>query len=223
MKTRQRNRRLADLTGRRYGRLVVLELVSRDYERNNHIYRLACDCGKVIEHKIKGIAYAGTTRSCGCLFREMVAERNRSHGMAHLAEYKVWKDMRARCSNEQRDDFADYGGRGIKVCDRWRDFSAFIADMGPRPAGMSIDRRDVNGNYEPSNCRWATDQTQANNKRSNRVIEFMGRRLTLQQLADEVGMKREKLAYRLKIGLSAEDAVRDVDLRRKGSVSYEGA
>ena len=123
--------------------------------------------------------------------------------------------MRSRCNNPNDTDFKDYGGRGIKVCDRWGDFSLFLIDMGDRPPRMTIDRIDTNGDYEPGNCRWTDAVTQANNKRSNVLIEVDGMVMTMQQLSRRCGVGRGTLAYRLKIGCSLDVATNaDLDLRK---------
>jgi len=109
--------------------------------------------------------------------------------------YAIWKQMRYRCSNPSHPDFRDYGARGITVCDRWqRDFLAFCQDMGPRPQGTSLDRRDNDGPYSPENCRWATPLEQSNNSRKNRFIEACGERLTVSQWARRLGWSREQVA-----------------------------
>jgi hypothetical protein len=122
--------------------------------------------------------------------------------------YLSWVAAKSRCYDKKDNAYADYGGRGIAVCDRWRDdFQAFLADMGERPEGMTLDRYpDVNGPYSPDNCRWATWTQQANNKRSNVLIEHGGETKTVAQVAREVGMRPSVLASRLRNGWSIERA-----------------
>ena len=125
--------------------------------------------------------------------------------------------MRARCRNPNDTSFRDYGGRGIRVCDRWEDFASFFEDMGERPEGMTIDRIDVNGHYEPGNCRWADDITQANNKRSNVRITRDGVSKTLQEWADATGIKRETIRWRLRQGWPIDRVFSHDDFRKPAS------
>lgn len=155
--------RLVDVTGRRFGRLVVVEKVGGVGSGDPH-WRCRCDCGNdslVTTHNL----IVGATVSCGCFQRERASAANKRHGMAWTPSWRVWVAMRARCENPKHAVWKYYGGRGIKVCDRWRTFENFYADMGDRPDGMSIDRVDVNGDYEPGNCRWATRAQQRFNQR----------------------------------------------------------
>jgi hypothetical protein len=123
-------------------------------------------------------------------------------------EFAAWSHMIQRCTNPNDDSYADYGARGITVCDRWKnDFLNFFADMGPRPTGMTLERDEVNGNYEPGNCRWATKKEQANNTRRNRLIELDGERGTLQWWADKTGIGRGTIAWRLNRGWSVKEAL----------------
>jgi hypothetical protein len=122
--------------------------------------------------------------------------------------------MRSRCRNKNDSDYADYGGRGIDICPEWDDFLVFYKDMGERPTRKTLDRIDVNGNYEPSNCRWADADLQANNKRNNRLITIGEETKTLQQWSNEFGVDQSKAKYRLNVGYSAEQSFQQGDLRR---------
>jgi hypothetical protein len=168
------------LVGQRFGRLLVTARAENDKHGHTR-WSCQCDCGQV--HVVAGLSLRkGSTRSCGCLGRETAAANGRAaapkvaaaktkhgHAVARTPEYAVWKTMRQRCLNQACEDYHLYGGRGITVCERWSDFAAFFADMGPRPTPKhSIDREDNDGNYEPGNCRWATAKEQANNKRNSR-------------------------------------------------------
>lgn len=198
-----------NLLGRKAGRLLVTAAL--DWP----MWRCSCECGGEAILSSKAFR-SGKTNSCGCLRREVLVARNTKHGLTvlHPKEYRSWKDMRARCQNKNDSDFKDYGGRGIKVTQRWDDFAAFYADMGDRPPLMTLDRVDVNRDYGPNNCRWASAETQANNKRTNRVIEWRGERKTLSQWCRVVGMEHSKAAYRLKQGWPVEDVFSLEDFRR---------
>jgi hypothetical protein len=149
----------------------------------------------------------GETLSCGCLARELTSKRATKHGKRNSVVYHAWAAMIARCENPNHYAWKDYGGRGIRVCGRWRNsFELFYADMGDPPPGLSIDRfPDKNGNYEPSNCRWATWIEQHNNRRNNKLIDYKGEQITAPALARRLGVSRDLIEYRIKVGKSLED------------------
>jgi hypothetical protein len=162
-------RPVKDIAGRTFGRLTVGRLA---YVRGAAYWQCACACGRsaiVCTDELR----SGDTRSCGCLRREATGKRGERHvthgasvGGKTTREYKSWCAMKTRCNNPNTADYRSYGGRGIKVCERWDgSFTAFMADMGPRPKGKTLDRINVNANYEPLNCRWATNAEQQKNKR----------------------------------------------------------
>jgi hypothetical protein len=217
---RTRNRPLKDYSGQVFGRLTAIELVSRDESSNNrHIWRFLCECGTIKDIRIPTVRN-GTTKSCGCIAKETLIRRNTVHGLSrsNKKEYRSWKDMRARCFNPMDTDFHSYGGRGITVCERWNDFASFFADMGKKPTPKhTIDRVDVNGNYEPSNCRWADAETQANNKRNNRKLEHNGETKTLSQISRDNNIERRVVSYRLGVGMNIEEAVKNIDFRKRNS------
>ncbi len=210
---RQRNRSLIDYTGQTFGRLTAVRMIERDPKWNAHRWLFKCACGG--EHVASiTLVRRGNTSSCGCLFTERMVARNTTHGLSKRPEYKIWKDMRARCSNPNDSDFHNYGGRGIKVCERWDDFAHFFTDMGPRPPSGTVERKDVNGDYEPDNCIWDTWEAQANNKRTNVNLTMDGKTQSLTRWCRHYGIERRKVSYRLRIGMSPTEAFADVDYRR---------
>lgn len=148
-----------------------------------------CECGTERNIPIQ-ILKTGRSSHCGCRNGENNSEIHGSHLMSGTPEYKAWAHLKARCLNSNDGSFADYGGRGISVCDRWRNsFEAFFEDMGLRPSDShSIDRIDVDGDYEPGNCRWATDIEQAQNKRDTRWVDFRGERMALREVCRQTGL-----------------------------------
>jgi hypothetical protein len=132
----------------------------------------------------------------------------RTHGMSHTAEFACWWSMRQRCENPKVQGYPFYGARGIKVCDRWKDFAAFLEDMGVKPTHKhSIDRIDSDGHYEPANCRWATWDQQANNKRNTVWVDYEGQRMSLKQAAEKAGIAYNTVRFRIKQGQSVEQAL----------------
>lgn len=166
-----------NIIGNKIGRLFVKEFA---YKKNRvYYYKCICDCGKEC---IKRSSYLLNNKlyphkSCGCWHTEITVSRSIKHGMTKSATFKAWLEIKQRCYNPLNSSYKNYGERGITVCDRWlHSFENFLADMGERPTSKhSIDRIDVNGNYEPSNCRWATNKEQCNNRRNNVTIEYKGK------------------------------------------------
>jgi len=189
-----------DMTGIRYGRLVAISPAGPSGGRGGVPWIFRCDCGTT--KTINGYRVrVGESTSCGCFRRDAGALRgasSRTHGKSGSPTYMTWQSMLERCENKRHDAYADYGGRGIKVCERWHLFADFYEDMGERPSGLTLDRYpDKNGNYEPSNCRWATWNEQARNRRGNVRIEFDGHSATLAEWSERTGLARHVLAYRI--------------------------
>jgi hypothetical protein len=165
--------KIATPIGERFGMLTVVDdapaLISGDQRRR--CVSVRCDCGTAKSAVLDALR-RGLVVSCGCHRRQVVIDRNTTHGLAHkVPEYRVWLAMRERCSDPNNKFYRRYGGRGIRVCARWQaDFAAFYEDMGPRPGDRwSIDRIDNDGNYEPGNCRWATAEQQRANRGDGRA------------------------------------------------------
>lgn len=192
-----------DLTGRKIGRWSVL---GRSKSIDKRVYwDCRCDCGTE-----RAVRFDKVTESCGCLSRELAKKRFTTHGMSGSPEYLAWENMIVRCENPRHKHFRHYGGRGIKVCSRWRNsFEEFFEDMGKRPSSKhSIDRINNDGNYEPGNCRWATRIVQARNTRDFITVLFNGKNQSLQEWANETGIPRNRLYDRLyREGWSMERAL----------------
>ncbi len=200
----------------RFGRLTVLQedFAFKAETRANQRYVICqCDCGNTCTVSIYTLR-KGKARSCGCLRLEKTIERSTSHGQAgpenRTPEYRAWSDAKSRCYNPNVRNYSEYGGRGIKMCERWRvSFEAFFEDMGPRPSKHhSLDRwPDGDGDYKPGNCRWATAKQQGRNTRQNRLIRFRGRTFTLIEASEHFGIKRATIAKRIDDGWSTADAL----------------
>ena len=188
--------KLVDISGQRFGRLVVLRREGSIGAKPAWLCR--CDCGG--EHLTTAtVLKNGHTRSCGCLKIESDSRGSRyRHGLSNSPEHKVWMGMMDRCSNPKSTFFSFYGGRGIKVCERWKRFEDFLSDMGPRPSlRHSIDRIDNDGDYEPGNCKWATATEQANNTSRNVLITIGSQTKTMSQWCKETGVDPDLASQRI--------------------------
>lgn len=195
-----------DLTGQRFGRLVVLRYSDKRDGRKAWVCQ--CDCGTLKEIRGEELR-RGTTVSCGCYRAERIAAGlNKPHGKHGTPTYDAWRGMLDRCYKKSHTSYARYGGRGIGVCDRWRQsVDAFFEDMGEKPLGLTLERRDSNKDYSLDNCRWATVREQNNNKSDTWHITWNGKTQTMSAWAAELGMSQAALHYRLtKMKLSVEVA-----------------
>ena len=193
----------ANLVGQLFGRLTAVEDLGNI--EGYRAYRCSCSCGEETVVAAYRLLHEKGPRSCGCLQREAVTK----HGMEGTSIYSIWQKMKSRCEDPRHNSYPSYGGRGITICERWKNsFQNFFDDMGEPPSDLhTLDRRDNNGNYEPGNCRWATPEEQANNRRNSVYITHDGRTQTLTQWAREYGVHPITLAGRLRRGWSVADAL----------------
>lgn len=163
-----------DLSGQKFGRLTVLSRAG--IQKTHALWECQCECGN------KSIATTsnlkkGSTTSCGCYDKERRIKHGNAKAELYVREYQIWKGMNKRCHNPTTEAFKYYGGRGISICKRWEKYESFISDMGACPPGLTLERKNVNGNYEPDNCKWATRQEQTDNRRcspKNRILKGAG-------------------------------------------------
>lgn len=194
---------MLDLTGIKHGRLTPIERIGK----TNHgvtLWRCICECGKETTTQ-QGSLRNGRAKSCGCYAQE----KRLTHGRSRTSDptYQSWNHMKDRCRNKNHVAYPRYGGSEVTVCDRWLDFDNFVADMGNRPLGTTLDRLNRQGNYEPGNCAWKTPKEQANNRKSSRLITFNGITKSLTDWAASCGVKDTTLAYRLDNGWPIEEAI----------------
>ena len=201
--------KLIDLTGKSFGRLIVISRIEFQSKRREAKWLCNCICGsytKVLGYHLRN----SKVQSCGCLSLENKTIHNHSisKNTINNRTYISWQKLKDRCLNENNDKYEDYGGRGIKVCQRWLDsFENFLLDMGERPLKTSIDRINNDGDYLPENCRWATQKEQSLNKRTNRIINYNGKSKTLSQWSEISNTSPSLISYRIKAGWSTEQAL----------------
>lgn len=201
-----------NLSGQVFGRLTVLERAPN--KGGKTMWRCLCECGN--QHVSQAYHLTtGACQSCGCLWAEAVKAAKTVHGGHGSPEYTVWCQMRYRCTKPEHKNYANYGGRGIKVCERWGSFANFLADMGPRPSlTHTLDRIDNNGPYSPENCRWATPKEQANNRRIRQNaarVEYDGKQLTMRELGQATGINHRTLEWRYAQGWRGEKLIHSTD------------
>jgi hypothetical protein len=192
--------RFTSIAGLKFNRLTAIEPTGKT-KNGIIIWRCLCECGN--ETSVPSTSLRNQSiKSCGCFHKEVAAQQGAStaiHGMSNSRLYRIWGNMKSRCYNKNASSFEHYGARGIQICESWiNDFQAFLKDMGPTfKKGLTLDRIDVNGNYEPSNCRWASTKEQSRNKTNNRVIETPWGNITLAEAAENAGISMSTLFYRL--------------------------
>lgn len=183
--------RLIDLTGRRFGNLIAMFEVGRD-SVGGVLWMCICDCGNSKIIPSSGLL-ANKRKSCGCLSRHGHTARGKMS-----TTYHAWKHMKERCLNPNVDCYKYHGARGIIVCTRWlNSFQNFLSDMGEKPEGLTLERINNNGNYDPDNCKWATPKEQARNTRRNKLIEYQGKTMCMAAWAEEFGINYKALWARL--------------------------
>lgn len=191
-------RQRVDITGRKFARLTAIERLKGSR------WKFECECGGfVIQHSswVKN----GNTKSCGCLQKDQWKASSDIHSKHPL--YMLWCGMKARCDDENHVAYPRYGGKGIRVCQRWMDFEKFIEDVDPRPAGHSLDRLNNGADYRPGNTRWATPTEQSENTSRNKYLEFNGVRLTVSQWSRQLGIDQRTLNRRRYLGWSDEEII----------------
>lgn len=200
-----------ELKGKRFGMLTLLYRVGKN-RWGDPIFKFKCDCGNE-KDILYGSVRRGKTVSCGCYNMTKninISPTTKTHGEAGTPDYMIWASIKSRCYCETNKDYNNYGARGIKVCDRWKEsYENFIKDMGHRQSfDYSIEREDVNGDYCPENCYWLLKSLQAKNRRNNTELEYKGKVKILQEWADEVGIKPSTISKRINnYGWSIEEAL----------------
>ena len=193
-------RAIIDRTGDVYGRLTVLEYVGKATSGNTSLWKCRCECGTIVERRLNNLRQ-GFSQSCGCLKRE----RTTTHGKTGTHIYNIWQGMIQRCTNATHDQYHNYGGRGITVCDDWKTFENFYRDMGDPPAdGLTLERKESDVGYCTENCTWATQVEQQNNRRNNVLLTFEGKTQTISQWARELGINKNTIQTRVVRGWSIE-------------------
>lgn len=204
------NHNFKDETGKKYSRLTVVKLMPYRNKYKRAVFECLCDCGNTIYCDGNNLR-SGNTKSCGCYNSDSLTIRNTVHGMSETREFRAWLAMKSRCYNKKCKEYKYYGSRGIKVCKRWLNgFIFFFEDMGVCPENHSIDRINNNGNYKPSNCRWATNKQQSNNKSNNTIINYMGKKLTISQWGDEIGVNPGKISTLIWRGNNPRSIIRNL-------------
>jgi len=189
-----------DLTGMKFGRLTVLRKTDKRNKNGNFLWEAKCECGNIIYVTSNHIS-KGYVKSCGCLNLEKIISRNLKHGYRKTALYNSWRNMKKRCYKTNCAQYKDYGGRGISICDEWDDFINFKdwALSNGYCENLTIDRRDNDKNYSPTNCRWVTMKIQNNNKRDNHYLTYNNEIKTLSEWSEKYGINYGTLKERISV------------------------
>lgn len=210
-------RNSTEQVGKRFGRLQVVAWGGHKI-RGSLLLTCFCDCG-TWKHVKELDLLSGHSRSCGCLHHEQIGDMMRTHGLSISKEHAAWRSMKERCHNPRYIGFKNYGGRGIKICDRWlNSFENFYADMGPKPSPrLTLHRVNNDGDYCKENCVWATRKVQGRAKTNTLWIEYKGVRKALSEWAEELGLRYGMLIVRIqKLGWTPEKAFTTKTKKQKG-------
>jgi hypothetical protein len=193
------NQKYLDYVGKKHGRLTILSITQSKGEKP--IYHSICDCGNKKDFVVYNVP---RTHSCGCYARDSARERSKTHGQSGKSSkrtkaYSIWTNMKSRCSNDKLPIYKYYGGRGITYCKSWEKFEIFLQDMGEPMPNMTLERIDVNGNYEPSNCKWASMMDQAKNKSNNMFLDLGHEKIHLMEASRRYPVKMQTIWSRIKI------------------------
>ena len=202
----------SEIIGRKNGKLTI-ESFSHKNEHGRRIWNCRCECGNSIPlphaHFVKQV-------TCGCFDKDRPTERWKKHGMTHTSEWSIWHGIRKRCLCPTDQAYPRYGGRGVGLCKEWTEsFEAFYRDMGPRPAGKTVDRIDNNKGYSKENCRWVDWKTQSRNKRTNHLLTVDGVTKCITEWAEQTGIRKDTLRRRIMVyGWTPEEAIKTKTMRK---------
>lgn len=203
-----RGKTAPDITGQTFGRLTVVSRAENN-KRGKAMWTCQCSCGQEVTVLGRDLR-SGHTKSCGCYKMEKIMAKTETHAMSHTDIYFIWSSMKQRCGNSKHPEFENYGGRGIEVCQEWRDnFEPFLewALSNGYQKGLNLGRKNINGNYEPSNCTFVTNQELVRNRTVSRYITYNGKTQTLLEWANETGLRYGTLLWRIRTGWPVDCAL----------------
>ena len=199
-----------DITGQKFGSLTAIKFCYKKNNRYFWLFKCACGNEKIIN---KANVISGLTQSCGCYFKKIIKKCNKTHGLSNTRIFSIWLGIKNRCCNINEPAYKNYGGRGITICKEWEnDFKTFYdwSMANGYQDNLTIDRINNNGNYEPSNCRWADKKIQANNQRNTVKITYKGQQKSLTEWAEQYNINKGTLRQRLKRGWEVEKALKTI-------------